>query len=329
MNFIKGLFRQEKAAMEYVETKHQVAEINIQDMPKDQVKPYLVQSLAPEYWDSSSSLVKYEVSNISSQQEIDDRIQQLDHYLQITSHGLFLEVMDHYDNFLSGLDNIQKINSLLEQSQILAKSSREDVEKMQAELAVKYLRVVYLTKRQERLNGLIGELKKFEEICYAVSLNIKQAIRQGNLYEALQLCNEAAVKLTTIDVSKYKALTGIVEIAEKRKGKVYVKMQSTLRQLCHKFDSHLYENVLLCYMTIATYEDINKALQAEFMNSVSRLIKESIEETVPHIPSSSIERMVKIIPVNNYLLTLRTILKKLTTLMYNHHLLSRWHEENE
>lgn len=329
MNFFKSLFRQEKPPMEYIESKPQPSEVNIQAMPKDQVKPFLLHALPSDYWDHSASQINHEISNISSLQEIDDRIQQLDHYLQITSHGLFLEVMDHYDNFLNGLDNIQQINSLLEQSKILAKNSREDAERIQEEISAKYLTVVYLKKRQERLDVLIGEVKKFEEICYAVSLNIKLAIRQGNLYEALELCNEAAVKLTTIDVSKYKALSGIVEKAEKRKGKVYVKMQSTLRELCHKFDSHLYENVLLCYMTIASFEDINKALQAEFMNSVSRLIKESIEESVPYIPSSSIERMVKIVPSANYLLAIRTILKRLTTLMYNHHLLSRWHEENE
>ena len=82
-------------------------------------------------------------------------------------------------------------------------------------------------------------------------------------------------------------------------------------------------------MKITSFEDINKAIQAEFMNSVSRLIKESIEEASPYIPASSIENMVKMIPINNYLPVLRIIFKKLTALMYNHHLLSRWHEENE
>ena len=228
MIFFKNLFRQEKKKLEYVESKTMQNEIDIQSMPKEQVKPFLQQSLLPEYWNTESALLLNEVSHISSLQEIDNRLNELDYFLKITSHGLFLEVMDHYDNFLNGLDNIQKINCLLEQSKVLAKCGREDISNLQAQLTIKYLRIVYLKNRQKKLNGLISELKKFEEICYAVSLNIKQAIKQGNLYEALELCNEAAIKLKFIDVSKYKALTGIVEIAEKRKGKVYVKMQATL-----------------------------------------------------------------------------------------------------
>lgn len=329
MNFLKNLFRKENSTLEYVESKPQDNEIDIEQMPKDRVKPYLQSVLSSEYWETESNTLKQELLNLMSIQEINDKIKQYEDYLKVTSHGLFLEVMDHYDAFLTGLDNIQKINFLLEQSKELAKNSRNDIQTMQTTLSIRYLRIVYLKNRQKKLEGLLIEIKKFEEICYAVSLNIKQAIKQGNLYEALELCNEAALKLKTIDVSKYKALAGITETAEKRKGKVYVKMQATLRELCHKFDSHLYENVLLSYMVISSFEDINKAIQAEFMNSVSRLIKESIEETVLHIPSSSIEQMVKIIPVHFYLTAIRTILKKLTTLMYNHHLLSRWHEENE
>ena len=329
MNFLRNLFRQDKNSLEYIEKKPENPEVNISAMGKSQVKSYLQDFLNPEYWSTDSNILSQEISNISSLSSINDRLKQLENYLNITSHGLFLEVMDHYDNFLNGLDNIQQINLLLEQSKELAKNSREDIQTMQSELSGKYLKIVYLQNKQFRLNGLIEELRKFEQICYAVSLNIKQAIKQGNLYEALELCNEAAGKLENIDVSKYKALTGIAEIAEKRKGKVFVKMQATLRELCHNFNSHLYENVLLSYMKITSFEDINKAIQAEFMNSVSRLIKESIEEASPYIPASSIENMVKMIPINNYLPVLRIIFKKLTALMYNHHLLSRWHEENE
>lgn len=329
MNFLRSLFKQEKASLEYVESKPQQSEVDVQNIPKDQIKPFLQQTLSSGYWESCPSLLQDEVFNISSLAETEDRIKQLDNCLNITTHGLFLEVMDHYDSFLSGLDNIQKINILLEQSKFLAHGSRQQIQALQSDIYKKYLRIAYLQKRQERLTGLINEINNFKDISFAVSLSIKQAIKQGNLYEALLLCNEAAIKLKTLDVSKYRALSGVTELAEKRKGKVYVKMQATLRGLCHNFDSKLYENMLLSYTTIATYDDINRAIQAEFMHSVSRFIKESIEEAVPYIPTSSIEQMIKITPLNLFLSCIRTILKNLTQLMYSHHLLSRWHEENE
>ena len=329
MNFFRNLFRQEKKQVEYVESKQQHTEVDIQRLKKEEVKPFLIENLHEDYWKEDSSVSTEELSKISSISEINERIQSLDQCLNATNQGLFLDVMENYDTFLTGLENIQNINTLLEQSKVLANESKNDIQLMQNELKTRYLRILYLRKRQIRLQGLIKELKNFEDICNAVSLSIKQAIKQGNLYEALELCNEASVNLKNFEVEKYKALAHVVEIAEKRKGKVYVKMKASLRELCHKFDSHLYENVLLSYMTIASYDDINNAIQAEFMHSISRLIKESIEEAVPNLSASSIDLMIKLTPSNSYIPCIRLMYKHLTSLMYNHHLLSRWHEENE
>lgn len=329
MNFFRNLFRQEKKPVEYVESKPQHTEVDIQRLKKEEIKPFLTENLHADYWKEDSSVSTDELNKITSISEINERIQSLDQCLNATNQGLFLEVMENYDTFLTGLENIQNINTLLEQSKVLSNESKNDIQSMQNELKQRYLRIIYLRKRQIRLQGLIKELKNFEDICYAVSLSIKQAIKQGNLYEALELCNEASVNLKNFEVEKYKALAHIVEIAEKRKGKVYVKMKASLRELCHKFDSHLYENVLLSYMTIASYDDINNAIQAEFMHSISRLIKESIEEAVPNLPATSIEYMIKITPSSDYIPCIRLMYKHLTSLMYNHHLLSRWHEENE
>lgn len=329
MNFFRNLFRQEKKQVEYIESKPQHTEVDVQKLTKEEIKPFLEENLKPDYWQEDSTISTEELTMISSLDELNQRISELDQCLNVTNQGLFLEVMKNYDTFLTGLENIQNINILLEQSKAIANESKDSIQSMQNELQNKYIRIIYLRNRQLKIQGLLKELKNFEDICYAVSLNIKQAIKQGNLYEALELCNEATVNLKSFRVEKYKALAHIVEILEKRKGKVYVKMKASLRELCHNFDSHLYENVLLSYMTIASYEDINNAIQAEFMHSISRLIKQSIEETIPHLLSSSIEYMIKVIPSSSYITCIRLMYKHLTSLMYNHHLLSRWHEENE
>jgi hypothetical protein len=329
MKYFRSLFKKDSEKLEYVESKPSPCEVDILSLSKPEIRPFLQNSISDDYFSPDSNLIPAELLSMTSLQDIEHRIKTLEGSLQVTTHGLFLEVMDHYDQFLQGLGNIQLINILLDQSKTLANESREGIHTLQSELFQKYLRIVYLQQRQNRLTGLIAELNSFEEICYSLSLSIKQAIRQGSLFQALELCSQAGVKLKTLDVSKYRALNGIVEAAERRKGKVYVKMQATLRTLCHEFQSTLYENVLLSYMTIATFDDINKAIQAEFMNSVSRLSKEGIEEAVPYIPATSIEQMVKIIPMANYMNAVRIVLKRLTSLMYNHHLLSRWHEENE
>jgi hypothetical protein len=329
MKFFRNLFKSEKTNVEYIESRPQHTEVDVQSLKKSEIKPFLQENLSPDYWEDSSQISLSELSNISSLEETMSRLTVLEQCLNVTNQGLFLEVMDHYDQFLTGLDNIQNINILLDQSQTLASESRLEVMSMQNDLKKKYLRITYLKKRHLRLEGLIKELNNFKDICYAVSLSIKEAVRSGNLFQALELCNEATDYIKTMDVSRYLALAGVLEKAEKRKGKIYVKMKASLRELCHKFDPHLYENVLLSYMTIASYEDINKAIQAEFMHSINRLIKESIETITPHLPSSSIEQMLKMISSSNYIPSIRLIYKNLTTLMYSHHLLSRWHEENE
>lgn len=329
MKFFRKLFNTEKAKVEYIESQPSAVQLDVQSLKKSEIKPYLDENLSPSYWTDDPSIQSHEILQITSLDEALSRISVLEKCLNVTNQGLFLEVMDHYDMFLTGLDNIQNINILLEHSQTLASENRLEVMSMQNELKKRYLRIIYLQKRHTRLTGLIAELTNFKEICYAVSLSIKEAARTGDLYKALELCNEATEYIKNLEVAKYTALVGVLEKAEKRKGKIYVRMKASLRELCHDFDSHLYENVLLSYMTIASFEDINKAIQAEFMNSISRLIKEAIETCTPHLPSSSMDQMIKIIPSAHYIPTIRLIYKNLTTLMYSHHLLSRWHEENE
>lgn len=228
------------------------------------------------------------------------------------------------------MENIQLIANLLSTSKLLSHQSRNELSQLQSSMLSNTLKLYHLSRKKEKLGGLIQELDHFGDICYTTSLSIKHAIKEGNLYKALELCNEAYEKLKTVDVSKYEGLKSIQAAADKKRGKVYMKMKEGLRQLCSRFDTNLYENVLLAYTTTASFAEVNLAIQTEFMNSITRSIKQALEQALSQDASGlSVESMANLLSGTNYTNALRWILRDLTNLMYNHHLISRWHEENE
>lgn len=73
----------------------------IRNLDKAQVKDLLDRSLPPMYKDPSqeSSIKLQEIRGVHSKQEVDDRLTQLNYFLEVATHGLFLEVMKNYDKF--------------------------------------------------------------------------------------------------------------------------------------------------------------------------------------------------------------------------------------
>ncbi|CAG9313270.1 CCDC132 [Blepharisma stoltei] len=337
MIYLKRLFNKSKPnQVEYVEASKPDIRVqenfDVKSLSKDKVKEILESQLSTQYTESEQNhnIISEEIRQVNTIREIDDRIKQLEFFLEIANHGLYLQVMNNYDKFVNGMENIQLISNLLSTSKLLSQKSRSDISSLQTSLLAKTLKLVYLSKKKSKLRGLIEELDHFGEICFSTSLSIKQAIKEGNLYKALELCNEASEKLKTVDVSKYEGLKSIQATSDKKRGKVYLKMKEGLRQLCQRFEMNLYENVLLAYTTTATFAEVNLAIHTEFMNSITRIIKQALEQALANEASAlSVESMTNLLNSTNYLTALRLMLRDLTNLMYNHHLISRWHEEND
>ena len=105
-------------------------------------------------------------------------------------------------------------------------------------------------------------------------------------------------------------------------------MKTNLRQLALRFDPHVYENILLAYIVSTGYGDVNKLIQSEFMHSISRMIKESLQIASKRY-LESVQDLLKAVNNKEFIEAIRLILKSFTDLMYNHHLISRWHEEKD
>jgi len=228
------------------------------------------------------------------------------------------------------MENIQTINQLLQESKLLTQEGKDSLEKLKACLTYKSLRLIYLSRKQKRLRHLLQELDSFQSTCEATSLSIKHATQQGNLYQALLLCKSAQEQLRTAETAQYSAIKEIKNQAERKEGEIYMKVKEGLRSVCVNFNEHLYENVLLAYTHISKYSEVSTAIQSEFMHSINRLTKEGIEEALPHdISTMTLETLAHILHGTELLEALRLVLRNLTNLLYNQHLMSRWHEEHD
>jgi hypothetical protein len=277
-----------------------------------------------------ADLVLQELLGVTSVTDINRRLKQLERCLEVVNHGLYLDVMDHYDKLVSGMENIHLIEQDLRDSKELAQLGRLRLQDLSSGFLDRALKIVQQQRRRLQLESLSKELQSFGEVCLQTSLKINQATEDGELYQALLLCAEATATLECVDVEKFPVYKSIWSDIEMKRGKVYLKMKDSLTSLCYKFDARLYENVLLAYTSSASFEGVKSAIHEEFMHSINRRLKDTVEDFVRLMENSStLEALVRQIPTESFVDCLRRVAKRLSRLLYNHHLFSRWHEEND
>ena len=201
---------------------------------------------------SAEAVIKDVLQDVNTPADIDEKVAQLERMHQILTHGLSLEVMDHYDQLgtcytVTGFQNLTLMQESIANGSSAAHKSRELLLAIKSKVETEVLRLIRLRVRQVTLTKLTGEFDQFAEICYSISLSIKQATKKGEMYHALELCKAATQRLTEIDYKRFDVLRLIAANVEKKAGKVFAKVKARLAQLCKVFDPDVYENVLLAY----------------------------------------------------------------------------------
>jgi hypothetical protein len=347
MQFLKKLFQPEPpVSVEYKQQEHHTSEdIDINDvktLSRSQINDKLSMQLGATYKeaDKGDELVRRELSQVSEVTEIDSRIQQLEHFLSCATQGIYLGVMEHHQEFgiiyvVQGMENIQLISKDLDDCKKLSQTGFVELNSLKENLTMKAFKILKLKQRQINLFKLNEELNHFAQLCYASSLSIKQAIRSDDLYYALQLCNQASEKLPVAEVQKYRALEHHKKGIEDEKSRIYNLMKEGLCDICKSFNAKKYENILLSYITSESYSNVNivtfpQEIQTQFQDAVMKLIKQSVSESLNiDVSTKSLDDFVALIPKEKYLYCVKNIFKYLSALLFNHHLICRWHEENE
>ena len=173
----------------YVEdTNTEPPAVDVHNLSRVQLRERL-ESCISGIFSESPEIATRELKQLSSLREIDERIRQLSLFLEVANQGLFLEVMDNYDQLVKGMENIESIATLLSISKNIAHSTSSALTSLEQDLI---LSLVYIVKKQQRLKTLKSVKESVDVICDAykqTTVSIKQALKEGELYRALILCN--------------------------------------------------------------------------------------------------------------------------------------------
>jgi hypothetical protein len=314
---------------------------DLQHMTKEEVWQFFHSSVSPRYKaDFHPGLIGEALDEVSSLSDIEEKVAQLERMQQVLTHGLSLEVMDHYDQLgipysVSGFQNLSLMQEAIMNGSAAAHHSRETLLKTKTKVETQYLRLLRLCRRAETMKKLSMELDQFAAICYSISLSIKQATKKGEMYHALELCKSASQRLSEIDYKRFDVLRSISANVEKKTAKVFLKVKSRLAQLCRAFDSDVYENVLLAYASAYDPSQIalvkfRQNIQGEFMTAISHSSKTAIDHWLPEeVKKLQLQSAIHLLPVQMYLEAMRELFKTFSEFLYNNHLFSRWHLDNE
>jgi hypothetical protein len=298
---------------------------------KAQVLSILQESVDEVYLtEDPGGLVAGELRQVTTVEQINERLRVLAKCLQAVNHGLYLDVIAHYDKFVNGMENIHLIEHHLRDSKELARRGRQRLLDLKAVFLGRALKIVETQRRRQKLEALWNELQVFGEVCLQTSLKITQAIEEGELYRALTLCSQATAKLESVNVREFQVYQQILSDLLQKQQTIRGKMLGSISQLCGEFEGRVYENLLLATSYLDSFETVKSALLKEFAICVRRCLSESVGKfTVLNEHSTSLTALVRQIPTDCFVVCFRRVARKLSRVLYNHHLFSQWHDEHD
>lgn len=226
------------------------------------------------------------------------------------------------------MENISETASLLAESKTIAQGSKQALSALERDLTNSSLEIIKKQTRLLRLQQLKRELDHFTAICMSSTLSIKQALKQGEFYKVIQLCNSVQSQLHEQDIQKFLALTHIHNSTQQKKREAIVRMKEGLSQLSQSFDATLYESILLGYTTLADANEMINVIHNELIGSVFKQIKVAVKYALGENRTAlTLEKLLQLLSPTQFLEAARLMFKNLTNIMYNNHLISRWHEE--
>lgn len=328
MDFFRNLFKPDQPKFEKIIQQPQDTTQITEEIPYSDIKKHLVSTLPQMYFEESDCTLSSELESLSSSEDLSQKILQLEQFLTLSQQSLFFELDQHSENFSKSEACLQSLHSLLTVSQNLAATSKSTNESLQKSLSENYIKILYLSTRCNNLNKALKEFSNFQQFAQIFYLNIKNSLDQGNFSKALECCEEGLSHIEELEYKKFEVFKNVSGDLNGIKKKVLRGMREKLSRILVGFNEVEYENLILAYVRLGNIEEVFEVLTLN-LETVNEAVLGAFRETVPHLPVSTVNYMIKITPSSSYLPVISAVLRNLTCLMHNLYLVLQWHEGNQ
>eukprot|EP00742_Colponemidia_sp_Colp-10_P007504 GILJ01008088.1.p1 GENE.GILJ01008088.1~~GILJ01008088.1.p1 ORF type:complete len:1012 (+),score=165.37 GILJ01008088.1:151-3186(+) len=298
----------------------------------------IIDSLNEAYFEDKKDASQVELKALPDSFDpdaIDTRIRECLRALEIINARLSDRVLANYNQFVQGMQKVQEVQSDLTLTGILITNSRRQLAKAEENLIRGGLTIVNKHRKKKKLEDMQGYLLQIHTFTKTESL-VKEALKAQQYHEALSMCQDAMGKLNSPDYMQFLSLQELKKRLSELSNSIRDEMEQTLRAMCRSFDPAMYQDTLTAWMLLPSYHTISEDIQHYFADAVRIITRETMIAYIPHehvgaanLQSMQFRDLCAHCPGDKFVQCLTQIYEKLCDLLYNHHIISRWHDEQE
>eukprot|EP00727_Mastigamoeba_balamuthi_P012514 m51a1_g7886 hypothetical protein (999) ;mRNA; r:68349-72368 len=280
---------------------------------------------------------------------LENAVWEHEHALENVNTDISTRVLNSYNEFVEGMGRIHEVGVNLQLSAVVCKNGRLSLKQAKQELAQSSLVIASKYRRQQIYKALISTLEDIKRVSNCTR-DLDTQLTDGDYLEAIVKLRETekmAADLARLMVPKASAggvtyvrlrcvesllrsIEGAGELLRRR-------LDDGLRQVMLSFDNVMYTNLIRAFQLLGrTYEilgriqdNFNADLEQRSRKTIRAFLDQAVlqRELDDTASKQKLPDLCKGVPSYKFVPCILTLLGVCTDIMWNFHLLKKWHDE--
>ncbi|CDW71082.1 UNKNOWN [Stylonychia lemnae] len=276
--------------------------------------------------------------------EITERCEDLERVQKVISYQLSFSVMKNSDKFVEGVTNIKGIQDDLQIVKEISQNSTQTVEFIRKKIAITMYKAIFLKRKQKRLQ-IVKDItvKVLKQFCDN-EIQVKKLLQKHDFKKALILSAQSINQITEFQQQfSFSCLELLKDKFQLLVLNVKDKLAQGLNLLILKYDQQLYDKILKANQQLCNDQKLNFSeyiannIKDKIRQNVTQSMKRSLLKYQKNFeqlqliginyqnPRIKLGTLSKMLDKTYYLQAICELYKTLSNLMYNHHLITRYH----
>ncbi|KAK9817254.1 hypothetical protein WJX72_011915 [[Myrmecia] bisecta] len=234
----------------------------------DESKEAILQGLDAQYYQGDFDSLLHELQQLPvtvDETALEAVCEARTSVLEVVSELLSVHVLQHYDKFVEGINQISTIEEELQQAHIVTKTARSDLAMTLHDVQCN-IRVAHQTRRKQAYISLLDVLLKLQQ-ANNLHIALKEAQESGEYAQAFWLCAQCCQSMETLQELRVAEQTNIT--INRLYEETTQRLENALQAVCTEFRPDQFCKVLEGYMFLGNTSHLGGEVTTCFTNVVN------------------------------------------------------------
>ncbi|BDA42201.1 probable Syndetin [Coccomyxa sp. Obi] len=247
--------------------------------------------------------------------------------LEVVSELLSQHVLQNYDKFVAGIDEVGLVEQDLVSAYATVKSARTNLRASSTEISTN-IKVTRQSRRKQKLLDLLDPLLKLQQ-AKDLHISLKEALQEGDYAHAFWLCVQCGAAMGALGMLR--CASHLAANVDALYDEAAERLETALLAACADFQPDAYCKVLEGYIFLGNVNELNTRLTNAITSAVSTTVVRSVILTRPGLEeraraSVPVQDMVRGLPADLFRTCLARALMVVFDMMASHHKMASFHD---